>query len=124
MIIITCLSRTSSFNSSEFVWTTFINNTGWKSNAVVFLTGLANPNFMFAGIDGAVHLAEEVADAAKFVPRALMSTVVIGFVTAFGFSLSMLYSLNDFDKVVNSLTGWVTPILFTLHPQITPLTPK
>ncbi|KAJ5379105.1 hypothetical protein N7509_012224 [Penicillium cosmopolitanum] len=105
VIIITCLSRTSSFNPSEFVWTTFINNTGWKSNAVVFLTGLANPNFMLAGIDGAVHMAEEVADAAKFVPRALISTVVIGFVTAFGFSLSMLYSLNDFEKVVDSVTG-------------------
>lgn len=67
---------------------------------------------MFAGIDGAVHMAEEVADAAKCVPRALMSTVVIGFVSAFAFSLSMLYSLTDIDQVVNSLTGWVTPILF------------
>ncbi|KAL4916344.1 amino acid permease-domain-containing protein [Aspergillus aurantiobrunneus] len=104
VIIITCLSRASSFNSSEFVWTTFINNTGWKSNGVVFLTGLANPNFMFAGIDGAVHLAEEVVDAGKFIPRALMSTVVIGFMTAFGFSLSMLYTLSDFDKVTKSLT--------------------
>lgn len=60
-------------------------------------------------------MAEEVADAAKFVPRALISTVVIGFVTAFGFSLSMLYSLNDFEKVVDSVTGWVTHILVTRH---------
>lgn len=112
VVIVTCLSRTPSFNSSEFVWTTFINHTGWKSNAVVFLTGMANPNFMFGGIDGAVHLAEEVADATKFVPRALMSTIVIGFVTAFGFSLSMLYSLTDFDKVLGSLTGSVPETLF------------
>ncbi|KAL5365318.1 amino acid transporter [Aspergillus floccosus] len=105
IIIVTCLSRTPSFNSTEFVWTTFINHTGWKSNAVVFLTGMANPNFMFAGIDGAVHLAEEVVDASRFVPRALMSTLVIGFITAFAFSLSMLYSLSDFDGVVQGLTG-------------------
>lgn len=112
VIIVTCLSRTTSFNSSEFVWTTFINNTGWKSSAVVFLTGMANPNFMFAGIDGAVHLAEEVSDAAKFVPRALMCTIVIGFITAFGFSLSMLYSLTDFDKVLQGLTGWVANLYY------------
>ncbi|KAM0558016.1 hypothetical protein ACHAPJ_005183 [Fusarium lateritium] len=105
VIIITCLSRTSSFNSSEFVWKTFINSTGWSSDAVVFLTGMANPNFMFAGIDGAVHLAEEVTDAAKTVPRALLSTIAIGFVTAFAFSLAMLYSLNDFDKVLENATG-------------------
>lgn len=108
VVIVTCLSRTPSFNSSEFVWTTFINKTGWKSSGVVFLTGLSNPNFMLAGLDGAVHLAEEVADAAKFVPRALASTVIIGFITAFGFSLSMLYSLTDFDKVLQNITGYVT----------------
>ncbi|KAF4972493.1 hypothetical protein FSARC_965 [Fusarium sarcochroum] len=105
VITITCLSRTSSYNSNDFVWKTFINKTGWNSDAVVFLTGMANPNFMFAGIDGAVHLAEEVTDAAKTVPRALMSTIAIGFTTAFAFPLAMLYSLDDFDKVLENATG-------------------
>ncbi|KAM0228544.1 hypothetical protein ACHAPO_010621 [Fusarium lateritium] len=105
VIIVTCLSRTSSYQSSDFVWKTFINNTGWKSDAVVFLTGVANPNFMFAGIDGAVHLAEEVTGAAKTIPRALISTIVIGFTTAFAFTLAMLYSLNNFDEVLKNATG-------------------
>ncbi|KAF5549070.1 amino acid polyamine transporter I [Fusarium mexicanum] len=105
VIIITCLSRTSSYQTSEFVWKTFINNTGWKSDAVVFLTGMANPNFMFAGIDGAVHLAEEVTNASRTVPQALMSTIVIGFVTAFAFTLAMLYSLTNFDQVLENTTG-------------------
>ncbi|XEV01471.1 hypothetical protein FSHL1_006758 [Fusarium sambucinum] len=105
VIIVTCLSRTSSYQSSDFVWKTFINNTGWKSDAVVFLTGVANPNFMFAGIDGAVHLAEEVTGAAKTIPRSLISTIVIGFTTAFAFTLAMLYSLNNFDEVLKNATG-------------------
>lgn len=72
---------------------------------MIFLTGMANTNFMYAGIDGAVHLAEECADPSKTVPHALLSTIIIGFVTAFPFAIAMLYCLKDFDAVVNSVTG-------------------
>lgn len=60
---------------------------------------------MFAGIDGAVHLAEECSNAAKAVPKALLSTMVIGFTLGLGFALAMLYSLTDFARVVEDLTG-------------------
>lgn len=109
MILVTCVSRASSYNSSEFVWTNFINNSGWSSGAVVFLTGLANPNFLYAGLDGAVHLAEEVTNASQAIPRALFSTIVIGFITAFPFAVAMLYTLTDFDKVVQDATGYPSP---------------
>jgi choline transport protein len=66
---------------------------------------MANPNFLYAGIDGAVHLAEEVTGATKTVPRALFSTIVIGFVTAFPFVVAMLYTIEDFAKVIDSATG-------------------
>lgn len=106
IVFITCLSRTSSFQSSTFVWTNFpLPQGGWKNHGVVFLTGMANPNFMFAGLDGAIHLAEECTNPSRAVPRALLSTVAVGFVTAFAFIIAMLYSLTDFDKVLENLTG-------------------
>lgn len=105
VILVTCVSRPLSYNSSEFVWTNFINDSGWSSDAIVFLTGMANPNFIYAGIDGAVHLAEEASNAAQAVPRALLSTIIIGFLTAFPFALGMLYSLSDFDTIVEDVTG-------------------
>ena len=70
------------------------------------MTGMANPNFMFAGLDGAMHLAEECTDASRTVPRALFSTITVGFVTAFAFVIAMLYSLTDFNKVLENLTGY------------------
>lgn len=91
--------------SSEFVWTTFTNISGWKSDGVVFLTGLITPNYGYCGIDGAIHLAEECTNAAVAVPRALMSIIVIGAVTAFVFTISMLYSIGDMDSVLGSPTG-------------------
>lgn len=89
--------------SSEFVWTYFYNGTGWTSAGVVFLTGLSNPAFAYSGIDGAIHLAEDCANAAVAIPRALMGVIVIGFVTSLTFCVSMLYSTSDFEGVGMSI---------------------
>jgi choline transport protein len=105
VIVVTCLARSTGKQSSDFVWTSFINNTGWGSNGIVFLTGLVSPNYIYGGIDGAIHLAEECSNATVAIPRALMATTLVGFVTAFAFTVAMAYSMNDFTAVLNSPTG-------------------
>jgi choline transport protein len=62
---------------------------------------------MYAGIDGALHLAEECNNASTVVPRALMSTLSIGFVTSFAFVIAMLYCTSDLNAAVQSKTGYV-----------------
>ena len=113
----TCLARSPAKQSSEFVWTTFINRSGWSANGVVFLTGLITPNYMFAGIDGAIHLAEEVTNAAVAVPRALFSTLTVGFITAFFFVIAMLYSMTDFDAVLRNSTGYLLVVSHSSKPS-------
>ncbi|CAA9957250.1 Amino acidpolyamine transporter I [Pyrenophora teres f. maculata] len=104
-VFITSLSRSSPhFQPSEMVWQTFLNNSGWTSG-IAFLTGLINPNYMYAGIDGAIHLAEECKNAAVVVPRALMSTITIGFMTSFSFAIAMMYCIKDLQAVVSTPTG-------------------
>ena len=71
----------------------------------MFLVGLVNANYIYSGIDGAIHLAEECKNAAKVVPKALMSTIIIGFVTSFAFVVAMLYCMQDFDAVLSTPTG-------------------
>lgn len=106
IVFITCLSRAESYSSSSFVWGTFDTPEGaWQSRFVVFTTAMANPNFMYAGIDGAIHLAEECSNASRAIPRALFSTIVVGFCTAFPFAVAMLYCLQNFDAVTESVTG-------------------
>lgn len=60
---------------------------------------------MYAGIDGALHLAEECKNASTVVPRALMSTLTIGFVTSFSFMVAMMYCITDLNAVVSTPTG-------------------
>lgn len=111
VIIVTCVARTSgNFQPSVSVWGTFINDSGWSSGGVAFLTGLVTPNYMYAGIDGALHLAEECKNASTVVPRALMSTLLIGFVSSFTFMIAMLYCTSDLNAVVSSATGYVIPL--------------
>jgi choline transport protein len=52
IIFITCLTRSDTKQSAEFVWTNFINSSGWSSDSIVFLIGLINPNYIYAGLDG------------------------------------------------------------------------
>ncbi|KAK7420837.1 hypothetical protein QQZ08_010238 [Neonectria magnoliae] len=100
VILIACLARSQSKQDDSFVWGNFVNPTGWKADGVVFLIGLSNPNFIYSGLDGAVHLAEECTDAARTVPKALMSTIVVGFITGFAFAVAMTYCTTDFDAVM------------------------
>ena len=60
---------------------------------------------MYAGIDGAIHLAEECKNPARVVPRAIISTLVIGFITSFTFAVTMTYGIADFDAVLNTPTA-------------------
>lgn len=98
--VITCLAL-SEKQPSSFVWTQFENNTGWN-DGICFFTGLVTPCFMYAGIDASLHLAEECAYPKKTVPRALMSTVLIGSVTGFVFSIAMCYSIVDLEAMLNT----------------------
>lgn len=100
---ITLLARASPKASSTFVWTTFINQTGW-SNGLCFFSGLLTTCFQYAGLDGALHLAEECKDPQKTVPRAMIAAVTIGFCTAFPFAIIVLYSVTDIDSILN-MTG-------------------
>jgi len=81
-----------------------LNDSGW-ADGIAFMTGLVSPNYMYAGIDGAIHLAEECKNAEVVVPRALVSTITIGFVTSLGFAVSMLYCTRDISTVVSTSTG-------------------
>ncbi|KFX97037.1 hypothetical protein V490_03022 [Pseudogymnoascus sp. VKM F-3557] len=103
IFFITCLAIAGPKQPDEYVWKTFVNDSGW-SDGVVFLTGLVNPNFMYSGLDGAIHLAEDCINASTAVPQALMATIVIGFVTTFAFVVAMFYCISDFDAVLGTPT--------------------
>lgn len=103
-LLISCVARAPTYQSNDFVWKEFSNETGWANNGLVFMMGLLAPNYMYTGIDGAIHLAEEAVNAATAVPRALYSTLIIGIVTAFSMCVAMMYTAQDFNAILATPT--------------------
>ena len=59
-----------SHQSADFVFTEFVNNTGWDNSFYVVLLGLLLAQYTFTGYDASAHMTEETHDAARTGPRA------------------------------------------------------
>ncbi|KAH7137483.1 amino acid/polyamine transporter I [Dactylonectria estremocensis] len=109
VIILVVPIKAPSHQPTRWVFTDFVNRTGWSNDGIAYIVGLINPNWAFNGLDCATHMAEEVFEPERIIPIAIMGTVGIGFVTAWLFSIGMMFSIQDFDEVSDTPTG--VPIL-------------
>jgi amino acid transporter len=68
--------------SSDFVWSNFTENniTGW-SNGVAFLTGVLNGAFTIGTVDAITHMAEEMPDPQRDLPKGIFAQVGLGFLS-------------------------------------------
>jgi choline transport protein len=114
VILITVPACAKTHASGQFVFAKFVNETGYESDGMAFIVGLINPNWIFACLDSATHLAEEVPRPERNVPIAIMATVAIGGVTSWFYCISMFFSLQTgVTKLIQSPTG--VPILALYH---------
>lgn len=95
--------------SGKFVFAEFVNSTGWSSSGMAFIVGLINPNWIFACLDSATHLAEEVPQPGRNIPIAIMATISIGIFTSWFYCISLFFSIKDLNQLINSPTG--VPVL-------------
>ncbi|KAH3903454.1 probable Choline transport protein [Saccharomycodes ludwigii] len=110
VITITVLACASGkYQDPKFVFATFYNETGWSNGGIAFIIGLMNPAWSFSCLDCATHMAFEVENPERIIPISIMSTVLIGFVTSFPYVISMFFSIQNLDDIMNSNTGF--PIL-------------
>lgn len=110
VITIVILAKSSGdFQPAHFVFKDFENGTGWLSAGIAFIVGLINPNWSFSCLDAATHLAEETLTPETDIPKAIIGTVIIGFVTSFTYSVAMFFSIKNLDDILASTTG--VPIL-------------
>ncbi|KAI9702962.1 MAG: hypothetical protein M1836_008176 [Candelina mexicana] len=58
------------------------------------------------GADAAVHMSEEIDNAAVNVPRAILTTMLLNGLMGFAMVLAVLFCLGDIDRVIKSPTGF------------------
>ncbi|KAK4698827.1 choline transport protein, partial [Phenoliferia sp. Uapishka_3] len=104
-IIIALAVATPVKQDAKFVFTSFLNTTGWSSSGLVVLLGLLQSSFTIIGYDAAAHLAEEATDAARKGPLAVFWGVAISAVAGFAYILALLFAVTDVEGALTSATG-------------------
>lgn len=67
VVMIVVATKAPTHRDSEFVFRTWINNTGWESNVICFITGLVNPLYSLGGLDGITHITEEMPNVSLHI---------------------------------------------------------
>lgn len=103
--------------SNYSVWGSFDENntTGWPAG-VAFLCGVLNGAFTIGTPDSITHLAEELAHPKKDLPKAIGLQLGLGFLYAFVFAITIMYSISDLSPIT---TGINTYPLANIYQQAT-----
>lgn len=85
---------------------TFFNTGNLPTKGLSFMVGIVGTAFPFLGADGAIHMSEEIQNAALVVPRSIMISIFINGALGFAVLLVTLFSLNDAEKALKTPTGY------------------
>ncbi|GAM42824.1 hypothetical protein TCE0_044r17147 [Talaromyces pinophilus] len=112
VVLITVVACAPTHQSTEFVFRTWINNTGWNSNVICFITGLVNPLYSLGGLDGVTHITEEMPNPSRNAPLAIAITLTIAFLTGLTYLIALMFSVQDFAALSTTNTGLPLAELF------------
>ena len=102
------------------VFQNFINGGDWPTNGLSFFVGLLGNVFAFFGADGAIHMAEEIQNAAVIVPRAITFSIFLNGTLGLGMALALLFCIGDIDAALNTTTHF--PFMEIFHQAVQNLT--
>ncbi|KAK1528160.1 amino acid permease [Colletotrichum paranaense] len=93
-------------NSASFVFTEFVNSSGWESDGVSWLVGLISAVYPFLGYDAACHLAEEMPNASRNVPIAMVGSVVVNGIMGLVYGTVLLFCTGPLEALLSTPTGF------------------
>lgn len=103
VIFVTILTMSPRKQTGTFVFADFVNLSGWNDVVAAF-TGILGINWGYSCLDACTHMAEEIPRPEKNIPKALLSTVIVGIATAIPMTVALLFCITDIVAVVNTAT--------------------
>ncbi|KAI8630809.1 putative GABA permease [Xylariaceae sp. FL1651] len=94
------LALLSQHGTANDVFDTWLNLGLWQTQGLSFSIGVLGNVFAFLGGDGAIHMSEEIRNAAVVVPRSLMTGLAINGTLGFAMLVATLYSLGDINAAL------------------------
>ena len=86
--------------SASFIFTQFVNNTGFGSTIYVFLIGLLLAQYTFTGYDASAHMTEETQNAAVAGPRGIVWSIVVSLFAGWLLLIGVTSAIQDYGKEV------------------------
>jgi len=99
------------YQHASFVFGGFLNKTGWN-DGMAWMLGLLQAALGTTGYDAVAHMVEELPNPAKNAPKAMVLSVLIGFLTGFIFLMILLFSLTDINEVMTAKSGPLLQIFY------------
>jgi choline transport protein len=84
-------------------WTKFEDPSGWGNTGLATLVGILGPILTLGDPDLAIHLAEEVKDAAWVSPRAMVSTAAVNYSLAFVMTVTVFSTMGTYTDLTTLL---------------------
>ena len=95
--------------SASFVFTEFVNNTGWQSSLYVALIGLLLAQYTLTGFDASAHMTEETKDASRAGPRGIVMSIVVSVVAGWILLIGLTFAIQSYDNALAAPDTGVPP---------------
>jgi amino acid permease (GABA permease) len=82
--------------SASYVFTHFVNNTGWGSKIYVLALGLLLAQYTFTGYDASAHMTEETKDAATAGPRGIVTSILVSLFAGWILLIGITFAIQHY----------------------------
>lgn len=106
-IFITLLAVTSPKASARTAFIDVVNETGWDSDGIVFMTGILPGCLTVALFDAAAHLAEETPNPSKDIPIVMVGNTVLSTLGGLIMIVAIIFCTLHPENLVTPLAGQV-----------------
>lgn len=100
-------------NSAEVTFTQFTNGGGWGSMGLTLMVGQLSAIYACICSDSAAHMSEEIKDAGKTVPKAMIGAYIMNGSLGIVFLVSYMFMITDVTAALDDATGYPHIWVFT-----------
>ncbi|KAF1963626.1 amino acid transporter [Byssothecium circinans] len=104
-ICISLLILTPEKQSAKWVFTTFMDGSGWGSKGFSFLLGFLSVAWTMTDYDGTTHMSEETHDAAIRGPVAIRAAILVSGVVGWMLTVTFCFCMSDYEAIMATPTG-------------------
>ncbi|KAK3322786.1 amino acid/polyamine transporter I [Apodospora peruviana] len=114
-IIVYLLCKVHPKNSASHVFSSLVNGSGWHSDGIAWSIGLMSSAVAFINWDSATHMAEEMKNASRDLPRVLWGCVALSGLFTFPWIIALAFCLTDVEGVLTGPVGTISPLVQLIY---------